>query len=100
MKAFYPLTMLTEIDNVQQSGYYKWINTKETRQERKEQDQLLKKHMMAIHQEAFGHSRITTALRQEGLIVNNKRVYRLMIFSQLFEKNAATLCAWNHSPLV
>lgn len=47
---------------------------------RHQEESLIKEHIMAIHRihPYFGYLRITTALRREGLLVNHKRVYRLM----------------------
>lgn len=45
-----------------------------------QQERMLRSHMTAIHQirPYYGYPRMTVALRKEGLVVNHKRVYRLM----------------------
>ncbi len=46
----------------------------------KNQEQVLKEHIMAIHRTRpfYEYPRIKMALRKEGLRINHKRVYRLM----------------------
>jgi transposase InsO family protein len=80
MKERYPLTWLVKIAEVSRSGYYKWQATVEKRSFREQEEQILKEHMMAIHQKRpyFGYPRMQMALRKEGFFVNHKRVYRLM----------------------
>ncbi len=80
MRGSYPLILLCGIANVHRSGYYKWLDNQVAYCERKARDDLIKNHIMAIHQKekAFGYPRVTTALKKEGLVVNHKRVYRLM----------------------
>lgn len=65
---------------VSRAGYYKWRHKQNSPSLRKQGEDLLKDHIMAIHRvhPYFGYFRVTTALRREGLFVNHKRVYRLM----------------------
>jgi putative transposase len=72
--------MLAKIANVHRSGYYKWLHSNAMHQERNEQYELIKNHIMAIHhkKKSFGYPRVTTALKKEGILINHKRVYRLM----------------------
>ncbi|MFD2085079.1 IS3 family transposase [Brevibacillus brevis] len=76
----YPLTWLVEIAQVSRSGFYKWLSTKGKPSARNELDQILKKHMMAIHLEHpyYGYPRMQVALKKKGLNANHKRIYRLM----------------------
>lgn len=48
--------------------------------QRHKRDQIIKEHMMAIHQNRpfFGYPRMQIALKKEGIQLNHKRVYRLM----------------------
>ncbi|WP_226568248.1 IS3 family transposase [Bacillus stratosphericus] len=80
LKNLYPLTWLVCIAKVSRSGYYKWFKNKRTRMERKQNEQLLKEHIMAIHHSHpfYGYPRMTVALKKEGFHINHKRVYRLM----------------------
>jgi putative transposase len=74
------LQWLFELAAVSAAGYYKWRKARLKSSKRKEEEQLLKEHILAIHRVRpyYGYLRITAQLRREGLRVNHKRVYRLM----------------------
>src|SRR5690606_21775474 len=76
----YPLAWLFRIGEVSKAGYYKWRGTRSTRTIRMEEDILLKEHILAIHKlhPYFGYKRVTRALSREGIVINHKRVRRLM----------------------
>lgn len=76
----YPLAWLFKIGEVSKAGYYKWRGTRSTRTIRMEEDILLKEHILAIHKlhPYFGYKRVTRALSREGIVINHKRVRRLM----------------------
>ncbi|MGR5965951.1 IS3 family transposase [Bacillus cereus] len=76
----YPITWLVTIAGVSRSGYYKWRDTEKVRRKRYQYEQLLKKHLMAIHHTRpfYGCPRLQVALKKEGFHINHKRVYRLM----------------------
>jgi len=76
----YSVVMLCEIAEVSRAGYYKWKASLSAREQRKERDADLKEHILAIHRlrPYFGYIRMCTALRREGLLVNRKKVRRLM----------------------
>ncbi|RVT56095.1 IS3 family transposase [Niallia taxi] len=80
MRSEYPVTWLVEIAKVSRAGYYKWESTGEQRRERLERESSIKGHILAVHRRnnQYGYPRLTTALKDEGLIVNHKRIYRLM----------------------
>jgi putative transposase len=80
MRPCYPLPLLLELADVSRAGYYKWRKTMTTPTKRHENEQLLKEHIMAIHRMRpyLGYLRVTSRLRREGIVVNHKRVYRLM----------------------
>jgi hypothetical protein len=80
MKGVYPVTWLCEIAEVQRSGYYKWVKTIGAREQRKKQDQELIDQMLSIHNQhkEYGYPRMVVALREEGFVVNHKKVFRLM----------------------
>lgn len=79
MKNSYPITWLTEMAKVQRSGYYKWLKNGKVSL-RKQDDALLKEHILTIHQthRMYGYPRMKMALRDKGFKVNHKKVYRLM----------------------
>jgi len=76
----YPIVKLCKIAEVSRAGYYKWYNSSAERSAMLEADTILKDHILAIHRlrPYFGYYRMRTALRKEGLIVNHKKVRRLM----------------------
>ncbi|WP_419146700.1 IS3 family transposase [Priestia endophytica] len=80
LKHAYPITWLVCIAKVSRAGYYKWLTTQKTRLARKQRDQLVKEHILAIHRAHpfYGYPRMVVALQKEGFRVNHKRVYRLM----------------------
>jgi putative transposase len=80
MKVRYSIAQLCKIAEVSRAGYYKWSATLEQRQKRMDQDADIKDHILAIHQlrPHYGYIRMRTALRKEGLMVNHKKVRRLM----------------------
>ncbi|EID42371.1 hypothetical protein B4168_3511 [Anoxybacillus flavithermus] len=76
----HPLVWLLQIGEVSKAGYYKWRKNRSKRALRLEEDLLLKEHLLAIHKihPYFGYKRMTRALSREGIMVNHKRVRRLM----------------------
>ncbi|WP_183255574.1 IS3 family transposase [Anoxybacteroides tepidamans] len=76
----HPLKWLLNIGEVSKSGYYKWRRNQSKKSLRLEKDLLLQEHIVAIHKlhPYFGYKRMTRALSREGIIVNHKRVRRLM----------------------
>ncbi|MGV3464596.1 MAG: IS3 family transposase [Heyndrickxia sp.] len=80
MRDTYSISWLTEIAEVQRSGYYKWLKTRRVREQRLQKDHHLMEKIHSIHNEnkEFGYPRIQIALKDKGIIVNHKRVYRLM----------------------
>jgi len=80
MRRQFPLRWLLVIAHVSRAGYYKWLKTCAQRNSRRQAEQTVRDHIMAIHRlhPYYGYIRMTTALRKEGLQINHKRVYRLM----------------------
>jgi transposase InsO family protein len=80
MKSHYPITMLVNIAGVSRAGYYKWRKSASNKQNNIDNEQIVKSHIHAIHsiRPYYGYPRITDRLREEGLVVNHKKVYRLM----------------------
>ena len=80
MKTLYPITMLVKIAEVSRAGFYKWRKSAECQQNKQNKEQIVKSHIHAIHsiRPYYGYPRITDRLREEGLVVNHKKVYRLM----------------------
>ncbi|WP_435368038.1 IS3 family transposase [Paenibacillus pasadenensis] len=74
------IMLLCQIAEVSRAGYYKWKGALSAQEQRQEQDADLKEHILAIHRlrPYFGYIRMSTALKREGLLVNRKKVRRLM----------------------
>lgn len=74
------LSWLFQIAEVSKAGYYKWRKTHSSRAIRLQADGLFKEHILAIYKlhPHLGYKRMTTALFREGIVVNHKRVRRLM----------------------
>ncbi|WP_405869903.1 IS3 family transposase [Streptomyces zaomyceticus] len=63
------------------SGYYTWHQNKEARQEKAGAEEDLARRIQAIHTDSrgsYGALRITRKLRDQGYVVNRKRVARIM----------------------
>lgn len=80
MKTQYPITVLVKIAGVSRAGYYKWRKSAANKQNHNDNEQIIKSHIHAIHsiRPYYGYPRITDRLREEGLVVNHKKVYRIM----------------------
>ncbi|MBO9130769.1 IS3 family transposase [Bacillus sp. 165] len=80
MKARYPITMLIKIAKVSRAGYYKWRNSILLNSNKKTVEETVKSHIEAIHaiRPYYGYPRVTDRLRDEGLVINHKKVYRMM----------------------
>ncbi|QPR66905.1 hypothetical protein I6G82_16690 [Lysinibacillus macroides] len=68
MKDRYPITWLAEMAKIQRSGYYKWLKNGKVSL-RKQDDILLKKHILTIHQtnKMYGYPRIKSLYVIKGL---------------------------------
>ncbi|MFJ1709684.1 IS3 family transposase [Kitasatospora sp. NPDC088346] len=72
---------LCQVLGIQRSSYYKWRATATARAERQEADAALAARIQRVHTDsdgAYGAPRITAELRDDGLVVNEKRVARVM----------------------
>lgn len=80
LRIHHHLPWLLKIAQVSRSGYYKWRIASLKAKVALKEELDLKEHIMAIHRAHpyYGYLRITVVLRREGLLVNHKRVYRLM----------------------
>jgi len=80
MKDRYPITWLTQMAQLHRSGYYNWFNSKSQINVRTQKDEAIKQAILEIHQKhrQYGYPRVTFALREQGFLVNHKKVYRLM----------------------
>ncbi|WP_155727297.1 IS3 family transposase [Peribacillus simplex] len=80
LRKTHPLAWLLKIGEVSRAGYYKWRKTQSKRSLRLEKNLWIKEHILAIHKihPYYGYKRMTRSLFREGIVVNHKRVRRLM----------------------
>ena len=80
LRKTHPLAWLLKIGEVSRAGYYKWRKTQSKRSLRLDKNLWIKEHILAIHKihPYYGYKRMTRALFREGIVVNHKRVRRLM----------------------
>lgn len=80
MKSRYPITMLIRIAKVSRAGYYKWRRSAVNKLNKITVEDMVKSHIQAIHtiRPYYGYPKITDRLRDEGLLINHKKVYRIM----------------------
>ena len=72
---------LCQVLGVNRSGYYKWLAGRQARAARQRDDQLLADRIRQVHTDsggAYGSPRVTAELRDAGVLVNEKRVARVM----------------------
>ncbi|MFC4962185.1 IS3 family transposase, partial [Streptomyces mauvecolor] len=72
---------LCTVLNLSRSGFYRWLKTAPARAARKAADAVLTGRIRTIHTasgKTYGSRRVTAELRGNGLLVNRKRVERLM----------------------
>ncbi|MFD4703490.1 IS3 family transposase [Gottfriedia sp. NPDC058432] len=80
MKAHYPIKMLIKIAKVSRAGYYKWRKSILHNTNKTTVEETVKSHIKAIHtiRPYYGYPRVTDRLRDEGYVINHKKVYRIM----------------------
>lgn len=81
MRLEYPRILLKtwlKLANLPKSSFYEWVN--KLGQINEEELQLIKmvKDIFEKSNKTYGYRRVTIALRKKGIIVNHKRIYRLM----------------------
>ena len=75
----FPVTLMCRVLEVSTSGYYQW--RKDVRSQREADDERLIDLIKVLHAESFGGygvRRIVRGLKQQGIVVNIKRIRRLM----------------------
>ncbi len=98
---------LCQVLGVNRSGYYKWLTGRQARAARQRDDQRLAERIRQVHADsgsAYGSPRVTAELRDAGLLVNEKRVARVMreyaITGIRLRRRVRTTVADPASPLV
>jgi putative transposase len=61
---------------VNRSGYYKWLNKKPLKIDENTEVEIIKTYHK--HKGTYGRERITQALKNGGIVINHKKVYRIM----------------------
>lgn len=72
---------LCTVLNLSRSGFYQWLRTAPARAAKKAADVALTRRTRKVHEQSgktYGAKRITAELRANGLVVNRKRIERLM----------------------
>lgn len=83
----YPKGICCRILGVSRSGYYHWQRRRLLQRKLAEIKLLLKlKKHYELSRGRYGLLRLTSAIRKEGMIVNKKRIYRLMKKYGIFSK--------------
>ena len=80
-RATFGVKRLCRVLNVHRSGFYAWLARADRRAARAAQDARLVEQVRAIHRDTtgtYGSPRVTAELRARGVVVNHKRVERLM----------------------
>jgi len=72
-----PIERMCYLAQVSRAGFYRWLQEREP----VEEDMEVRSAIQAIaleHKRRYGYRRITAELRRRGMMVNHKRVARLM----------------------
>ncbi len=80
-KALYGVKRLCRVLQVSRSGFYRWLKGAAARLARRQADAQLAERVRRIHAEhdgTYGSPRVTAELRAAGMMVNHKRVERVM----------------------
>ena len=78
-KAFFTLHRLCKVLAVSESGYYAWVSRPASQRQR--DDMVFLAHIRAVHVRnrcAYGRKRMTEELKDQGLVIGERRVGRLM----------------------
>lgn len=77
----YPVKRLCQVLDVARSRFYKWRQGRAARAGRERADQALAEKIKAVHDDSdgtYGSPRVTAELRDDGALVNERRVARVM----------------------
>ncbi|GAA0400650.1 IS3 family transposase [Micromonospora gifhornensis] len=80
-RAIWSVKRLCRILAVSRSGFYRWVASEPTRQERAAGEDALAEQITRIHADSggtYGSPRVTVELHHQGVRVNRKRVERIM----------------------
>lgn len=82
-----PVCLCCELLGVSRAGYYHWQKRRVTQRSLDEKKvlEMINKHYNLSHKR-YGLLRIYRAIRKEGVIVNKKRIYRLMKLNNIHSK--------------
>jgi transposase InsO family protein len=80
-RATFGVKRLCRVLGVHRSGFYAWLGRADRRADRSVQDDRLVEQIRQIHADTtgtYGSPRVTAELHAQGVVVNHKRVERLM----------------------
>lgn len=66
---------------IERTRFFRWRRSQEIRRERAATEYLVAERIIEIHTRSagtYGAARVTAALRHQGLVINRKRVARIM----------------------
>ena len=78
LRLIYPLKILLNVSGVRKSTFYYTLSKVDKDEKNKSIIDKIKE-IFFYHKERYGYRRITLELRNQGYLVNHKKVYRLMI---------------------
>ena len=68
---------MCQLAQVSRAGFYRWLQEQQPVQEEMEVRSAIQQIVLQ-HRRRYGYRRVTAELRRQGLLVNHKRVARLM----------------------
>jgi len=74
----YPISNMCKIANVSKSGYYKWLKTKDLINPQEIIDNVLVKEIFNSNKKKYGIRRIKMELNEIGIVMNRKKIARIM----------------------
>lgn len=80
-KQMHPVRLLCRVLQVSKSGFYQWMQLGDKSCQREIADQQMIKRVAQAHADSrgiYGYRRVTVELRDQGCVVNHKRIARLM----------------------
>ena len=78
-KANFSICRMCKVLRVSESGYYAWVSRPASQRQR--DDMVFLAHIRAVHKRnycAYGRKRMTDELRDQGIVIGERRVGRLM----------------------
>jgi putative transposase len=77
----FPVGKMAKVFNIHRSNYYRWLRSSNTREQKNNEEQELVNEIKEIQDKSrfsYGTPRVTDALKNKNLVVNHKKVARLL----------------------